>query len=184
MQNSKVVDSQGFTLDAEDEGCTASTVCTRYTEPAHTRAALMICCAIALDLAAGAATRSRGPQPKPNPAHRSNRCMPCIGKYVRPHERVACRRVGRATSRAVSVHRAPHRGWRGSSAPPTPSGPSISSSGSGGNNFPVQEVILAGAKSLHQKALRADVAGRSYRAAERSGHFWPGTKKVRGLFLL
>jgi hypothetical protein len=36
-------------------------------------------------LAPGAATGLRVPGPKPNPAHRSSRCMPCIGNNVRPH---------------------------------------------------------------------------------------------------
>jgi hypothetical protein len=37
---------------------------------------------IALDLALGAAARSRDPESKPNPAHRSSRCTSCIGKMI------------------------------------------------------------------------------------------------------
>ena len=61
--------------------------------------------AIEFHLALGAAAGLRDPRSIRNPAHRSSRCTRCIGNNVRPHRSIACRRVRRVPSRAVSVHR-------------------------------------------------------------------------------
>jgi hypothetical protein len=65
----------------------------------------MLLSATELDPAASAATSLCDPQPKRNPAHRSSRCTPCIGKNVRPHGRADHRCARRSPYRV-------HQSWR------------------------------------------------------------------------